>query len=63
MEFGPTRDADASPKAEPALPGEFVTEEMRADCARFLAELRALVRLRRELPEAGSPWMPVDRDG
>jgi hypothetical protein len=63
MEFGPARDTDASPTAEPALPGEFVTDEMRADCARFLAELRALVRLRRELPEDGSSWMPVDRDG
>jgi len=63
MEFGPTPDAEPSPTVEPALPGEFVTEEMRDDCARFLAELRALVRLRCELPEAGSPWMPADRDG
>jgi hypothetical protein len=33
----------------PELPGEFVTDELRNDCARFLDELRRLVELRREL--------------
>jgi hypothetical protein len=33
------------------LPGEFVSEDMRADCARFLDELRAQISHRYE--EAG----------
>jgi hypothetical protein len=38
---------------EPALPGEFVSEDLRVDCARFLNEQRALIALRREpLPES-----------
>ena len=45
---------------EPELPGEFVSEELRADCARFLDELRALVHHRTELPREGASWV---RDG
>ena len=45
---------------EPELPGEFVSEELRADCARFLEELRALVRHRTELPRGGSSWVRDD---
>jgi hypothetical protein len=39
-----------------------VTEDMRADCARFLAELRAQVRLR-ELPEDRFSWTHPDQAG
>ena len=45
---------------EPELPGEFVSEELRADCARFLEELRALVRHRTELPREGASWVRDD---
>jgi hypothetical protein len=34
---------------------------MRADCARFLNELRALIGLRRELPPEGAAWVPGGR--
>jgi hypothetical protein len=61
MEFGPSRDADRSPTPEPALPGEFVTEDLRTDCARFLAELRVLVRHRREPPQESFSWGPDER--
>jgi hypothetical protein len=44
----------------PELPGEFVSEELRADCARFLEELRVLVRHRSELPRKGAPWVRDD---
>lgn len=46
----------SSPK--PELPGEFVSEDMRDDCARFLNELRALIGLRRELPPESAAWVP-----
>ena len=37
------------------LPGEFVSDDLRADCDRFLEELRARVAFRRELaPEGGA---------
>ena len=44
----------------PELPGEFVSEELRADCARFLEELRALVRHRTELRREGAFWVGDD---
>jgi hypothetical protein len=34
---------------------------MRADCARFLDELRALLRFRREMPTERTAWLPDDR--
>jgi hypothetical protein len=61
VKSGPDPEAASSPSPEPELPGEFVSEDMRADCARFLDELRALVRRRRELPEETSAWVPNDR--
>ena len=45
---------------EPELPGEFVSEDLRADCARFMEELRALVRHRTELPREGASWVRDD---
>jgi hypothetical protein len=40
----------------PELPGEFVSDELRNDCARFLDELRQLVELRRELTPDSAAW-------
>jgi hypothetical protein len=44
------------PTPEPPLPGEFVSEELRADCARFLGEQRALIALRCELAPESAAW-------
>jgi hypothetical protein len=42
------------------LPGEFVSEDLRADCARFLEELRAVISRRSEASEG--PWVgPSER--
>jgi hypothetical protein len=41
-------------------PGEFVSDELRADCARFLDELRELIH-RREEPQDGDDWVPAAR--
>ena len=46
------------PSPEPELPGEFVSEDLRADCARFLSEQRALIGLRRELLPENDPLVP-----
>ena len=58
MSSGPSHAAGSPPSPEPELPGEFVSEDLRADCARFLNELRALIRLRRELPPESAAWVP-----
>ena len=36
------------PDAAPSLPGHFVSEEHQTDCARFLDDVKELVRRRRE---------------
>jgi hypothetical protein len=59
VKSGPEPEATSSP-AEPELPGEFVSEAMRADCARFLHDLRARTAIRRESRLAGD-WSPVNR--
>jgi hypothetical protein len=46
------------PSPEPELPGEFVSEDLRADCARFLSEQRALIGLRRGLSPESAAWVP-----
>ena len=46
------------PSREPELPGEFVSEDLREDCARFLSEQRALIGLRRELSPESAAWVP-----
>jgi hypothetical protein len=51
-------DQGSPPSPGPELPGEFVSEDMRADCARFLSELRALIGLRGELPREDAAWVP-----
>jgi hypothetical protein len=58
MKSGPEPEATSSSAAEPELPGEFVSDDMRADCARFLQDLRARVALARE-SRLGSDWLPA----
>jgi hypothetical protein len=50
---------------EPELPGDFVSEDLRADCIRFLEELRALIGRRAELLAGSTGWVPEGprRDG
>jgi hypothetical protein len=57
MNVGPSHAAgSASPARE--LPGEFVSDDLRNDCARFLDELRQLVELRRGLTPDSAAWAP-----
>jgi hypothetical protein len=46
----------------PELPGEFVSDELRNDCARFLVELKRLVELRREPTPDSAAWAPGPTD-
>ena len=62
MTSGPEPEAGSSPMPTPELPGEFVSEDLRADCARFLEEQRARIRHRRELPfEEPASWLPASQ--
>jgi hypothetical protein len=49
MDLGPSHAAGLPPMREPELPGEFVSDDLRSDCARFLDEQRRRVEIRREL--------------
>ena len=42
----------------PNLPGDFVSEELRADCTRFLEAIHALVGRRAEMLGAKTGWVP-----
>ena len=58
MNSGPSHATGSPSSPESELPGEFVSEDLRVDCARFLNELRRLVGLRRELPPESASWVP-----
>ena len=60
MTSGPSEQPKKPPVGQSELPGEFVSEDLRADCARFLEELRALVGHRAELL-ARPGWVPYGR--
>ena len=49
---------ESAPAGESEPPGEFVTEDLRADCARFLEELRAQIEGRADLPPGSTGWVP-----
>jgi len=51
---GPSEQPNESPAGRPELPGEFVSDDLRADCSRFLEEIRTLVGHRAQLL-AGRP--------
>jgi hypothetical protein len=57
---GPGRQAQSGCPREPEPPGEFVSEELRDDCARFLEDLRALIDRRCERAEDDG-WVPTPR--
>jgi hypothetical protein len=56
MNVGPSPAHGSPPSPDPELPGEFVSDDLRNDCARFLDELRRLVELRRQPAPDGAPW-------
>ena len=58
MNVGPSHAGGSPPSPDPELPGEFVSDDLRDDCARFLDELRLLVELRRELAPDRAGWAP-----
>jgi hypothetical protein len=60
---GPSEQPKRPTGREPELPGDFVSEDLRADCIRFLEELRALIGRRAELLAASGGWVPEGRQG
>jgi hypothetical protein len=60
---GPSEQFKRPTGREPELPGDFVSEDLRADCVRFLEELRALIGRRAELLAGGTGWVPEGRGG
>jgi hypothetical protein len=44
------------------VPGEFVSPELRDDCARFLDELMTSIDSRREEQAERESWIPPERD-
>ena len=56
---GPSEQPETPPAREPEPPGEFVSEDLRADCTRFLEAIHALVGRRAEmLGPAKTGWVP-----
>ena len=58
MNVGPSHAGGSPPSPDPELPGEYVSDELRDDCARFLDELRQLVELRRQPTQDSGAWAP-----
>jgi hypothetical protein len=54
---GPGNQPESSYARQPEPPGEFVSDELRDDCARFLDELRTQLHRREEARPDGS-WVP-----
>jgi hypothetical protein len=59
---GPNVDPEPSAPDEFELPGDFVTDDLRADCARFLDELHALIDRRAQMPVGDGEWVPRSAD-
>jgi len=57
---GPKEQPETPPGGRtPNLPGDFVSEELRADCTRFLEAIHALVERRAEMMlGAKTRWVP-----
>jgi hypothetical protein len=57
--LGPNEQPQPPPRAQtPNLPGDFVSEELRADCARFFEAIHALKVRRAEMLGAKTGWVP-----
>ena len=57
---GPGREAESAHSRARELPGEFVSDELRDDCARFLDELRTMIHRRGEAEVEGADWVPAN---
>jgi hypothetical protein len=55
---GPGNQPESPHARQPEPPGEFVSDQLRDDCARFLDELRTQIH-RREEPPQRSGWVPA----
>jgi hypothetical protein len=64
LKAGPKKDTRAgAPSEQGAIPGEFVSDQLRDDCARFLDDLRTTIDRRRETPpERRADWVPRGRE-
>jgi len=60
MISGPGNQAESGPEREPTPPGEFVSDELRDDCMRFLDELRSQLH-RRDESRREADWLPAPR--
>jgi hypothetical protein len=58
MNSGPEPEPVSSGADETELPGEFVSDDLRVDCARFLHDVRTRAALRTESP-LGGLWLPA----
>jgi hypothetical protein len=56
---GPGREAESARSHAPEPPGEFVSDELRDDCARFLDELRTMIHHRGEAEVEAPDWVPA----
>jgi hypothetical protein len=56
--LNPKQQPESAPALESDPPGEFVSEDLRADCARFLEELRLQIGGRVDLPPGSAGWVP-----
>ena len=54
---GPDRAPEAEADTAEAVPGHFVSDDLRDDCVRFLDQVRRMVDCRRE-NTWGNPWFP-----
>jgi hypothetical protein len=57
---GPSDQLKAPPGLTAEPPGEFVSDELREDCARFLDELRTQLTRREEARDENG-WVPAAR--
>jgi hypothetical protein len=57
---GPGNQPESQRVRQPEPPGEFVSEALRADCMRFLDELRTQLH-RRVVSEHPAGWVPAER--
>jgi hypothetical protein len=57
---GPGNQPESPYAGQPEPPGEFVSDELRDDCARFLDELRTQIHRRGE-PVEHAGWVPAEK--
>ena len=56
------KEPQTPPARGPEVPGDFVSEELRADCLRFLEDLRAMVARRAKMLGGATDRVPPGED-